>query len=83
MSQHEHITLPSKLEVPAVSFDLTILTVLTDGRHLWFTNIVREGDSVERMAAAHCAVRKFYHPNIAHFVVVAGSSVERLEVGRG
>lgn len=67
MSDQKHITVPC---------DLTILTVLSDGRHLWFTNIVREGDSVEQMTAAHCAVRRFYHSNIAHFVVVVGTETE-------
>ena len=46
---------------PAAPYDLTILTVLRDGRHLWFSNIVREGDDPERMTVAHCAVRKLYH----------------------
>ncbi len=67
---------------PAAPYDLTILTVLRDGRHLWFSNIVREGDYPERMTLAHCAVRKLYHDaDLEHFIVIAGTSVERILPG--
>jgi hypothetical protein len=73
----ESIVLPSLPPEPPPA-DLTILTVLKDGRHLWFSNIIREGDDPERMTAAHCAVRRFYHSNVAHFIVVTGAKVERI-----
>jgi hypothetical protein len=74
----DHIILPSQLPEPTKPCDLTILTVLSGGRHLWYSNIIRDGDDPERMTAAHCAVRKFYHADVEHFIVVTGAGVERV-----
>ena len=86
MSQDQHITLPSRLEIPdlAPPYDLTVITVLRGGRHLVYTTRVQEGDNPALIAQSHCLVRGHYNADAARFVVVtANGDVETLEVGRG
>jgi hypothetical protein len=77
------IVLPSSVDEPTRPFDLTIIAVLGDGRHLSYSNIVREADDPERMVLAHCAVRRFYHPDVSRFVVLMGASAERFVSPQG
>lgn len=60
--------------------DLTIITVLRNGRHLSYHTQLQTGDNPHTIASAHCQVRSFYNDgHVERFVVINGAEVQSME----
>jgi hypothetical protein len=67
-------------ELTTTTADLTIITVLREGRHLVYTTRLQPGDDPTRIATAHCLVRGHYNGDAVRFVIVSAlGHVETVE----
>ena len=72
MSQRDH-TIPRPQ-------DVTVVSILRDGRHLLFTTQAREGDDPSLLAHAHALVRRHnFDGYVERFVIVIGNRAETVE----
>jgi hypothetical protein len=76
MSPTDHSTTTK----PLPTTDVTIVTVLKDGRHLYYSTLLRDGDDPTLIAFGHLEVRGFCHMgHVERFVIIAGGNVRNVE----